>query len=284
MNRQKVFSIIITSIFILSVAYFLYQRYVPVKSNISDKEAAQNMKSIDDKYNTNEIVVVFKETVTRKKIDQIISEYNGEIVDAMPDINNYKVKINQKMSIEEILYLVEELNKMKEVSMAVLNEKVRDKYNGKSEQTENDKTFDNALSIYKKAANVYYAQDGTHSFLYPSEWDIPKQGKLIEEKTKKELNYTLKQSQNSLFEESIQNYIYNEKQQGFLLDSEMDQYEHNGLMVAKWVMKKDDALYPRAIIQCKDYYYYFVPNEKVSLDEFSLIVDSFVINKNPIEN
>ncbi|NGY88497.1 hypothetical protein F6Y05_36500 [Bacillus megaterium] len=72
------------------------------------------------------------------------------------------------------------------------------------------------------------------------------------------------------------------KKSGMSLDSEMDVHNQGNLVIAKWVMKKDDKLLPRSLIQGKDFYYYFTTNENVTLDEFSLIVDSFIVNKDPL--
>ncbi|MCK2000669.1 hypothetical protein MZM54_04610 [[Brevibacterium] frigoritolerans] len=287
MNKQKYIWIILISIFILSFVYFLYQRYIPEKSNITEKQTQQTMESIENQYNTKEMIIVFKEGVSKKEATNEISDFDGEIVEYLPEIQNYRVKINKEMRTEELLYLMEELNQRDTISLAVLNEKVKSKQDTDSDfntnKIENNKVFDNALAIYNKPANVYYSENGFYTFLYPSYWDSTEEGKLVDIEANKQMTYILKKSKVDLFEDVIKDTINKEEKLGLTLDSEMDQYEQDKLIISKWVMKKDDTLQPRALIQGDDFYYYFQTNEKVSLDEFSLVVDSFIVNKNPLK-
>lgn len=286
MKKQKYFKVTLILVFILSFSYFLYQRYVPEKSNISEEQTKASLKKLESKYNTRDVIIVFKEGVSEKKIDEIISEFQGEVIDRLPEIKNYHIKIQKNLTTEEMLYLVEDLNKLKEVSLAVMEEKNAGKDNSKSyfnsNQIESNKTFDDALAIYNKPANVFYSPDGSHTFLYPSNWDFSGQGKLVYKKEEKELTYTLKKSAIDLYEDVIQSNIQQEEKNSMSLDSEMDVHNQGNLTIAKWVMKKDDKLLPRSLIQGKDFYYYFTTNDNVTLDEFSLIVDSFIVNKDPL--
>lgn len=286
-NKQRGFWIALILIFILSFSYFLYQRYVPEKTNITDEQTEEAMKKLEEQYNTKELIIVFKQGVSEGKVKEIISEFDGEIVDHLPEIQNYRLKIGKKLTTEEVLYLIEDLNNKEEISLAVLNDKAEvneDETFFNDNDIENNKVFDEALSIYNKPANVFYSKNGTHTFLYPSTWDVSEEGKLISKTENKELTYILKKSEVDLYEDVIQNYIAEEEKQGLLLDSEMDVYEENGLIVTKWIVKSGDVLIPRALIQSEEFYYYFKTNDKVSLDEFSLIVDSFIINKDPLKN
>jgi len=285
MKKQKYFKVVLILVFILSFSYFLHQRYVPEKSNISEEQTKASLKKLESKYNTKDVIIVFKEGVSEKKINDIISEFQGEVIDRLPEIKNYHIRIRKNLTTEEMLYLVEDLNKLNEVSLAVMEEKNDGENNSKSyfnsNQIESNKTFDDALAIYNKPANVFYSPDGSHTFLYPSNWDFSKQGKLVYKKEEKEFTYTLKKSPIDLYEDVIQNDIQREEKSSMSLDSEMDVHNQGNLIIAKWVMKKDNSLLPRAIIQGNDFYYYFTTNDKVTLDEFSLIVDSFIVNKNP---
>ncbi|MGF7534902.1 hypothetical protein AAGG74_14625 [Bacillus mexicanus] len=285
MKKQIYFWIVLILIFILSLSYFLYKRYIPEKSNISSEQTKEALENLNNQYNTKELIVVFKDGVSEKEVKEVISDFDGEIIDKLPDIQNYHIKINKKMTTQEVLSLVENLNKKKEVSLAVLNEKADSDENKSyfnNTDIENNKVFDEALSIYNKPANVFYSQDGTHSYLYPSKWNIEKDGEITFQNEDKNLKYKLKKSPLDLYEDVTNKLIQTEETQGFTLDGEMDEYQRNDLTVVKWIMKKEDTLQPRAIIQGKDYYYYFETNNNVSLDEFSLIVDSFIVNKNPL--
>ncbi|WP_456364454.1 S8 family serine peptidase [Priestia aryabhattai] len=287
MKKQKYMWVTVMVVFILSFSYFLYQRYVPEKSNISSESTSASMKKLESKYNTKDLIVVFKDGVSEKKINEIIKEFQGKVIDRIPEIKNYHIRITKDLTTQEMLYLVDELNSLKEVSLAVMEEKndsgkASDSYFNNN-QIESNKLFDNALATYNNPANVYYAPNGSHTFLYPSEWDITTQGKLVDDKTNKVFTYVMKKSAVDLYEEAIQNYIVAEEKSGLSLDSEMDVTQQSDLITAKWIMKKGNNLVPRALIQGKDNYYYFTPNEKVSLDEFSLIVDSFIVNKDPLK-
>lgn len=282
MNKQKTFWIVIILFFLFSFSYFFYQRYIPETSNITDEQTEKAMKKLESRYNTKELIIVFKDGVSKGEIKKIISEFDGEILDELPEIQNFKLKINKKMTSEEVLYLVEELNEMEEVSMAVLNEKVEmpdesESYFNDSD-VENNKVFEKALDIYNKPANVFYSEDGSHTFLYPSKWEINKEGTLSFIQEKKELQYSLKKSKIDQYEDVIYDKIDKEKEKGYTLDGELDQYEHDNLIVVKWIMKKDDVLSSRALIQGDNFYYYFNANEYISFDEFTLIVDSFIRN------
>jgi len=287
MKRHKYLWITVIVIFILSFSYFLYQRYVPEKSNISSEQTSASMKKLESKYNTKDLIVVFKDGVSEKRINEIIKEFQGKVIDQIPEIKNYHIRITKDLTTQEMLYLVDDLNALKEVSLAVMEEKNdSDKESNSyfnSNQIESNKLFDNALAMYNKPANVYYSSDGSHTFLYPSQWNITNQGKLVSDQTDKVFTYVMKKSAVDLYEEVIQNYIVTEEKSGLSLDSEMDVTQQDDLIIAKWIMKKGNTLVPRALIQGKDFYYYFTPNEKVSLDEFSLIVDSFIVNKDPLK-
>lgn len=285
MKKQNYFWMALILIFVLSLSYFLYKKCIPEKSNISAEQTKDSLNNLKRQYNTKELIIVFKESITEKQVKDLISEFDGEVIDKLPEIQNYHIKINKKMTTQEVLYLVEELNKKKEVSLAVLNEKANSDENKSyfnDIDIENNKIFDQALSIYNKPANVFYSQDGTHTFLYPSKWNIEKDGKISYQTENKHLSYELKKSSLDLYEDVINKLIQSEESKGFTLDGEMDEYQRGSYTIVKWILKKGDTLQPRAIIQGKDYYYYFETNENVSLDEFSLIVDSFIINKNSL--
>lgn len=286
MKKQNFFWIILILIFVISLSYFICKRYIPEKSNVTSQQTQESFKELEDQYNTKELIIVFKEGVSESKVKKIISDFDGEILDKLPEIQNYHIKIGKKLTTEEVLYLVEDLNKNEDVSLAVLGEKADSDANKSffnDKDIENNKIFDEALSTYNKPANVFYSSDGTHTFLYPSKWNIEQSGVLTSDSENKSMNYSLKKSPIGLYEDVVHKYIQGAESNNFILDGELDEYQRDNLTIVKWILKKDDILQPRAIIQGDNYYYYFETNENVSLDEFSLIVDSFIINKNPLE-
>ena len=287
MDKQKLFWVVLIFVFILSFSYFLYQRYVPEKSNITANQTEQSMQKLKKQYNTKELIIVFKNGVSKSKANEIISEFNGEIIEYLPEIQNYRVRIKKDMTPEELLYLVENLNQRKEISLAVFNETVDSNKDSNSffnnTKIENNKLFDKALNTYNKPVNVFYSKDGSHTFLYPSTWDVEKQGKLVEKNKGKELTYVLKKSQVDMYEDVIQKYIKEEEKKGFSLDGEIEEFEQDHLIITKWIMKKDGIQMPRSLIQGDNFYCYFVANEKVPMDEFSLVIHSFIVNKNPLK-
>jgi hypothetical protein len=278
--KDKILLFIVLILSIITVFCF-YKHFNP-NQNISSIFARDNdnpLKEIDETYNTSEIVVVFKDGTSEEQINQIFKEIDGEIIEKLPDINNYRIRINKKMNTEDTLNLLENINLKNEVILASIGEKLTSNDTAKkviNSSSESNKILDTALATYNKPVNIHHSDNGI-TFLYPEEWELPKEGLLINKKEHKELNYIYKKSDLYEFEDVINENINKEKQNGFNKDGELDQYEQGDLIITKWVMKKGNTLFPRALIQGKDFYYYFETNEKVSLDEFTLIVDTFII-------
>ncbi|MGN5651111.1 S8 family serine peptidase [Bacillus sp. Brlt_9] len=278
--KDKILLLIVLMLLILT-AFCFYKYFGPIQilSTISENNTADPLKEINSTHNTNEIVIVFKDGTSEDQIRQITNEINGEIIDKLPDINNYRIRINKKMNTEETLNLLEKINLKNEVTLASLGENLKNNDKNindiNSSNINNNKIQDTALANYNKPVNIYHSNDGL-TFLYPEEWEMPKEGILINKKEHKEVNYIHKKSALFLFENEINNYINEDKQKGYTKDGELDQYEQGDLIITKWIMKKGNSLLPRALIQGKDFYYYFTSKDKVSLDEFTLIVDTFI--------
>ncbi|MED2737796.1 S8 family serine peptidase [Bacillus toyonensis] len=270
------------SLILFAITAFCFYKYLSPNQNIFslfERENESSLKEIDETYNTSELVIVFKDGTSEEQINQIVKEIDGEIIEKLPDINNYRIRINKKMNTEDTLNLLENINLKNEVTLASIGEKTTSNDSAKKDinsSSESNKILDTALATYNKPVNIHHSDNGL-TFLYPEEWELLKEGLLINKKEHKELNYIYKKSNLYEFEDVINENINREKQNGFNKDGESDQYEQGDLIITKWVMKKGNTLFPRALIQGKDFYYYFDSNEKVSLDEFTLIVDTFII-------
>lgn len=270
------------SLILLGITVFCFYKYLSPNQGIFslfERDNENHLKEIDETYNTSELVIVFKDGTSEEQINQIVKEIDGEIIEKQPDINNYRIRINKKMNTEDTLNLLENINLKNEVTLASIGEKTTSNDSAKKDinsSSESNKILDTALATYNKPVNIHHSDNGL-TFLYPEEWELPKEGLLINKKEHKELNYIYKKSSLYEFEDVINDNINREKQNGFNKDGELDQYEQGDIIITKWVMKKGNTLFPRALIQGKDFYYYFDTNENVSLDEFTLIVDTFII-------
>ena len=277
---KKTIPYLLFALMILSVISFFVLRTESDESNISEKDTDLKIEEIEKQYKPKEVLILFKEEATKEEIDQTISDVNGTVLDSMDDIKNYRVEIPSSDGTEDLLSIIEKLNQNPLVEMADLNEVAAtiDETPSLEQTAETGSAFEQALNIYNKEASIYYSSDKTYMFLYPTGWSKVNDKIISKPSAKKAIVYTNEFLKNELFDQKVEVYLEKDEEKGFVFEGVIDRYERDNLIISRYEVKKDSKTYFKSFIQAGDRFFYFQPNSEVTIDEFSLILDSFLLN------
>lgn len=279
MRKEKYIWIILILFFLTSFGYFFYQNVFPEKSNITEEQTKESMKELEKAFNTEEIIVVFKDGMSEEDMETFIKEMGATIVDQQIELSTYVIHF-KNTTTEKLLYILDELNEQDEIAAAVFSSKENlsdDTLPFNDNTIENNKVFESALSNYGQPADVYYSTDGGFTFLYPTSWKATEKS-LTYPPEEKQVTYKTKKSPVDLYEDVVHSFIEKDLEQGLDYGSELDVYETSRFIVVKWLMTNGEQTFNKALLQDANNYYYFESNEFVTPEEFNLITDSFYLN------
>lgn len=93
----------------------MYYQEVSSKSIVYDEE-------LETYYVNNQILITANEGVSKSKIEELISEYDGEIVGYIEITNDYQIELSGKLTLEDLDEIVEELLDNENIEFAYINE------------------------------------------------------------------------------------------------------------------------------------------------------------------
>lgn len=280
MNKKRSWVLVFTGIAVISILVFLGIRGMGQSTDVSKTNTQERIHELEKQYKKKEVLILFKESASDEDIERIIADVKGEVIDSMKEIKNYRIEIKDAKGISDLMLVIETLSQNPLVEMADLNEVASSVDQPSLDNPEEASiAFEQALSIYNKEAAVHTSKDQSYTFLFPADWKQSTEHMISESQSKKGVAFTSEYSKQAFFDDKVDVFLKKDEEAGFVFDGVADRYERDGLIISRYEVKKTGKTYYKGFIQAQDTFFVFKPSDNVTIDEFSLILDSFLYQK-----
>lgn len=262
--------LIITALILI---VFLVLEVMPNKkeSNITTEQTEDSMKEFRQKYDTKYLTITLKDNAKSQVIEEIAKKYTANLIESEKEISNYTIEFEKQLDSETALTVLESIMETEGVAAAsyLSNEESQSNYFN-SDNPENEKVFETAISKYQAPVSVYYDTKGKYTFLYPSAYVLSNENDVIDIGEGKMVIEPYKPSHAGMTEEVVRNII-GEKANDEIVKESYTMYDTDYSTVITWF----DGEQYNAVVQIENGYYKFNATDE---KEFNLLTESFYIN------
>lgn len=229
------------------------------------------LAAIENEFPNKEIQVSYHNGLTESELlealhpsDTTIRQEDGRYILAFP----------KNTPIIQLLDTLDALNERPDIKQAELKESTLH-FPGEAE------VFARAIEIYDGEVTPYYSSspDSSFAFLYPSDWKVLSKHAVGSLNRGKRVTFSSEYLKEEWLDEKIDHYLYKASYKEGRFNGVFDRYERNGVTIVRYELEGGRNTAYKGLVYGSNRLYVIEPTTSVSIDELSLILDSFLFSK-----